>query len=41
MVDTLDLLTSFEAWDRLRVVQRLDRRQTEQTLADVLAAVLT
>lgn len=41
LLDVCDLLCSFEAWDRLRVVQRLDRADAERRLSDALHAVLT
>lgn len=41
LLDVCDLLCSFEAWDRLRVVQRLDRPAAERRLSDALHAVLT
>jgi AcrR family transcriptional regulator len=40
-LDALDLVTSFEAWDRLRVAQRLDRPAAERTLGDLLEALLS
>jgi AcrR family transcriptional regulator len=41
LLDVCDLLCSFEAWDRLRVVQRLDRPAAERAVTDGLRAVLT
>ena len=40
MLDALDLLTSFEAWDRLRTVQMLERDDAERTLSAALSALL-
>jgi AcrR family transcriptional regulator len=40
LLDAVDLLTSFEAWDRLRTVQLLDRRDAERTLSDALSSLL-
>ncbi len=40
LLDAIDLLTSFEAWDRLRMVQLLDRRDAERTLSDALRSLL-
>jgi AcrR family transcriptional regulator len=40
LLDAIDLLTSFEAWDRLRMVQLLDRRDAERTLSDALSSLL-
>lgn len=39
-LDALDVVTSFEAWDRLRVFQRLDLRGAQETLRTTLAALL-
>ena len=40
LLDAIDLVTSFEAWDRLRVVQLLDRNDAERTLSDALSSLL-
>ncbi len=40
MLDAIDLVTSFEAWDRLRVAQGLDPRGASATMRAVLVAVL-
>ncbi len=40
LADALDLVLSFEAWDRLRSDQRLSRERAEQTLARGVAALL-
>ena len=39
-LDAIDLLTSFEAWDRLRSDQRLSRERAEATLESALLALL-
>jgi len=39
-VDSIDLITSFEAWDRLRADQRLSRERAEATLERALLALL-
>lgn len=41
LLDVCDLLCSFEAWDRLRVVQRLERGAAQRAVTDGLRAVLT
>lgn len=41
MLDTLDLVCSFEAWDRLRVVQGASRRRAEAVLGETLRALLS
>jgi AcrR family transcriptional regulator len=41
LLDTIDLLCSFEAWDRLREFQGLDRRGAERTLRTSLHALLS
>lgn len=41
LLDTIDLLCSFEAWDRLREFQGLDRRGAERTLRSSLHALLS
>jgi AcrR family transcriptional regulator len=41
MLDTLDLVCSFEAWDRLRVAQHASRRRAETVLGDTLRALLS
>ena len=40
LLDTIDLLCSFEAWDRLREFQGLDRRGAERTLGAALRTLL-
>ena len=40
LLDTLDLLASFEAWDRMRVHQDLDARAASATLTDALQRLL-
>lgn len=39
-LDAIDLVTSFEAWDRLRADQRLSRERAELTLERALLALL-
>ena len=39
-LDAIDLITSFEAWDRLRADQRLSRERAEATLERALLALL-
>lgn len=39
-LEAIDLVTSFEAWDRLRSDQRLSRERAEATLASALMALL-
>jgi hypothetical protein len=38
--EALDLVTSFEAWDRLRVDQRLGRERAEATMERAVLALL-
>ncbi|MGH9049509.1 MAG: TetR/AcrR family transcriptional regulator [Acidimicrobiia bacterium] len=40
LLDQLDLLTSWEAWDRLRSQQRLDAEHARAVLVDALATLL-
>lgn len=40
LLDHIDLLTSFEAWDRLRVLQALGPRQAQRVVAESLARAL-
>jgi AcrR family transcriptional regulator len=39
-IDAIDLITSFEAWDRLRADQRLSRERAEATLERAVLALL-
>ncbi|MGH8986427.1 MAG: TetR/AcrR family transcriptional regulator [Acidimicrobiia bacterium] len=40
LVDALDLLTSWEAWERLRVQQRLDAGRARNVLTDMITNLL-
>ena len=40
ILDALDLLTSWEAWDRLRTQQRLDVDRARRVLTDAIASLL-
>jgi AcrR family transcriptional regulator len=40
LLDTLDLLTSWEAWDRLRVQQRLDADRARRVLTEAITTLL-
>ncbi len=41
LLDTIDLLCSFEAWDRMREFQGLDRAGAERTVRSALRALLS